>query len=221
MLNDGMSARPLLLVVLSLAVSGAAFGQSRLSAYDRSQGWALLFDGNSLSDWRGYQQSKIPANWQIEDSLLVGREGPALITDLEYTDFEFAFDWKVSEGGHGEIYFHVGEDAATPAQTGPVMQLSGHGDALAGTDGLVAPWRKIPPQFDVWYQARIVVFGNQVEYWLNGEKVSGYTIGTPDWRAAVAASAYRAFADFAQLHSGRIALSGDKVIFRNLKVRSL
>jgi hypothetical protein len=217
-----MTPRPILIACLSLLLVGSAFGQAtRLSAYDRAQGWNLLFDGASLSDWRGYQQSKIPANWQIEDSLLVGRAGPALVTDAEYADFEFAFDWKVSEGGHGEVYFHVNEDAATPDRSGPVMQLSGHGAFLAGTDGLIAPQREIKPQFDVWYQAKLVVFGNQVEYWLNGEKISMFTIGGADWLAAVAASPYKAFADYALLHSGRIALSGDKVIFRNIKVRGL
>lgn len=220
-LNRRMNPRSLLLFASLCICPGLMQADVvKLSAQERSQGWHLLFDGRSLGDWRGYRQSRMPGNWSLQGSSLAGHSGTALVSEEEFGDFELTFDWKVGEGGHGEVYFHVGEDAADPGETGPVMELSGHGPALGGVGGLTAPLRRITPQFDVWYQARIFVYGQQVEYWLNGEKVADFILDTPEWRKAVAASRYAGLADFGRVRPGRIALSGDGVQFRNIKARS-
>lgn len=213
--------RSSLLVLLLAALTASGAEPVRLTATERSQGWSLLFDGKSLGDWRGYRLSQTPPNWTVENGSLAGREGPALVTAEEYADFELSFDWKVADAGHGEVYFRVGEDGGHPLETGPRMDLAGHGPVLAGADGLVTPSLGVMPQYDVWYQARITVYGNVVEYWLNGEKVTAYTLQSPDWKTAVAGSRYRNWPDFGKLPSGRIALAGAGVMFRNIKVRSL
>lgn len=192
----------------------------KVTAFERSQGWRLLFDGNDVSDWRGYGANKLPANWQVVDGSLVGTNGSALVTAEEFKDFELTFDWKVGEGGHGELYFRVSEDGASPNQTGLQMQLAGHGPALGG-NGLGAPERAVTPQFDVWYRSKIVVFGNVVEHWINGERVHAYTIGSTEWRKAVAGSEFSGARDLGALESGRFALAGERVEFRNIKVRAL
>ncbi len=87
--------------------------------------------------------------------------------------------------------------------------------------GLVAPRRPLAPQFGVWYEARILVCGQQVEYWINGEMIVAYTLDTPAWREAVATSRYRNFPDFSRVRSGRIVLSGDGVFFRHIRIRPL
>ena len=217
-----MKARQLLTCGILLLSSVMVQAETvKLSAVERAQGWRLLFDGESLGDWRGYRESKVPTNWHQAANTLKGDSGNSLVSEQEFGDFEFTFDWKVQAGGHGEVYILVGEDGHTPAESGLVMELSGHGSSLCGTGGLVAPYRKILPQFDVWYQARILVFGQQIEYWLNGEKVVAYTLDTPDWRKLVAASPYRAFADFSKVRPGRIALSGDGVLFHDIRIRTL
>jgi hypothetical protein len=214
---------PRVFVLLAVVATGSALvaaEKPKVTAFERSQGWRLLFDGSDASDWRAYRANKLPANWQVADGSLAGGAGPALVSAEEFGDFELTFDWKVGEGGHGEVLFRVMEDAAEPAQSGLQMQLAGHGAALGG-DGLSAPERAVTPQFDVWYRAKIVVFGNVVEHWINGERVHAYTIDSPDWRKAVAASALAGARDLGQARAGRLALSGEKVEFRNLKVRPL
>lgn len=209
------------LVALFVGVFAAgAEEKAKLNAYERSQGWRLLFDGTDSSEWRGYRAEKLPPNWRIADGSLHGEEGTALVSAEDYADFEFTFDWRVAEGGRGEVLFRVSEDEASPEQTGPVMQLAGHGDTLAG-NGFVPPERALTPQYGVWYRGKIVVFGNQVEHWLNGERVLRYLLDMPDWRQAVSASKYSAYRDFGRLREGRIVLSGHRVEFRNLKVRPL
>lgn len=206
---------------LALAATGFSAEALRLTAYERAQGWRLLFDGKSLSDWRGYRESKVPANWKVVDGHLAGSGGTPLIAEEDYQDFELTFEWKVSEGGVGEVYFHVNEDGKNPEETGPVMQLAGHNGPIGGNGGLTSYWHEVSVQWDTWYQAKIMVFGYQVEYWINGEKVMTYLIDTKEWRAAVAASRYKVFRDYALLRQGRVVLAGSGVTFRAIKVRPL
>jgi hypothetical protein len=51
--------------------------------------------------------------------------------------------------------------------------------------------------------------------------VQNYLLDSPDWRAAVAASAFKAFKEYGQLENGRIVLEGKDVSFRNIKIRAL
>lgn len=213
---------PLLGVLGLLAVipARAADVAPKLTALERSQGWRYLFDGQGLDEWRGYGQNKIPPNWQVvEDSLTTGG-GLALASAAEYKDFELLFDWKVSAGGRASVYYRVDEDVKQPENAGLVMELAG-GSGIAGNGGLTEPWRNITLQPDVWYRAKIVVFGNQVEHWINGDRVLVYLIDGPDWRKAVAASRYKALRDYGLLRQGRIVFDGKGAVFRNIKARSL
>src|SRR5262245_8805672 len=96
-----------------------------LTALERSQRWRYLFDGESVSDWRGYRQNKVPANWQVADGSLTGGEGVALATTQDFKDFEIVFDWKVAEGGRAEVFYRADEDVAAVEDSGLVMQLAG------------------------------------------------------------------------------------------------
>ena len=43
----------------------AAPEKPKITAIERSQGWRLIFDGESLSDWRSYGRNKVSANWTV------------------------------------------------------------------------------------------------------------------------------------------------------------
>jgi len=62
-----------------------------------------------------------------------------------------------------------------------------------------------------------------VEHWLNGVKVVEYDLGSPDFKARVAASKFKQWPQFATGKSGAIALQchGDDVAFKNLKIKVL
>lgn len=214
---------PLLSVIGVLLVGEVNAGDAapRLTALERSQGWRYLFDGHSLDDWRGYRQNKIPPNWQVVDDSLTTGGGTALVTSESFRDFELLFDWKVSAGGEAMVYYRADEDVRSPEECGPVMQLAGDGAVMAGNGGLSEPWRTITLQPDVWYRAKISVFGNQVEHWINGDRVLVYVLDSADWRSALGGSRYQALRDYGLLREGRIVLDGKGAIFRNIKVRAL
>jgi hypothetical protein len=120
-----------------------------------------------------------------------------------------------------------------PYMTGPEYQLlddAGHPDAKAGKDGnhrAGALYDVYPPSSFVvkpageWNTTRLVLDGNKVEHWLNGEKVVEAEIGSEDWNQRVAASKWKSAAEYAKHPKGHIDLQdhGDKVEFRNIKLR--
>ena len=209
------------ILALILAAPPGAAEPVKLTAYERAQGWRLLFDGQSLDDWRGYHQNKIPPNWRIAEGSLTSGGGAALVSNDDFMDFELQFDWKVSAGGSASVYFHADDDATESASSGPVMQLAGDGAVMAGNGGLTKPWRDITLQPDVWYRAKISVFGYHAEYWINGDRVASYVIDSPEWRAALAGSAFKSIREYGLRRTGRIVLDGSGVIFRNIKIRAL
>jgi len=204
-----------------LASQLQAADMPKLTAYERSQGWRFLFDGQSLTDWRGYQMSKLPPNWQVVDTYLVGEEGKALVTTTYFKDFEIVFDWKVAPGGIAAVCFRSEDDTASPADAGPIMQLAGEGITMAGNGGFNEPWRQITLQPNVWYRAKLVVYGNQVEHWINGDRLLSYLIDSADWRTAVANSHYKTLRDYGLLREGRIILTGRGVTFHSIRIREL
>lgn len=206
---------------LLLAAQTRAADVPTLTAYERSQGWRFLFDGQSLSDWRGYQMSKMPPNWQVSDTHLVGVEGKAIVTTTYFKDFEIVFDWKVVAGGSAAICFRAEDDTPSPTDAGPIMQLAGEGITMAGNGGFNEPWRQITLQPDVWYRTKLVVYGNQVEHWINGDRLLSYLIDSPDWRTAVANSPYKSLRDYGLLRQGRIILMGRGVMFHSIRIREL
>lgn len=208
------------LIGLVAAMQLAAGEKQKITAVERSQGWRLLFDGESLSDWRGYRLNKVPANWTVADDWVTNSGGPGLVTEEDFKDFELQFDWKVAEGGTAEAYLRVDEDGPGPEETGLLVELSG-GTAMGGNGGLTKPWREITPQQGLWYRAKITIYGNQVEHWINGDRVLSCLVDSPEWRAAVAASRFKGFRDYGKLRSGRIVLTGRGASFRNIKIRAL
>lgn len=127
-----------------------------LSAEEKQQGWRLLFDGNSISPWRGYRADDNDSDtgwaskWSIEDqalklngsggsyfqlvlAYLLGRPSADLIYAVEkFSEFELSIDWKISANGNSGIFYLVADEQHTyPWETGPEMQVldnNGHAD---------------------------------------------------------------------------------------------
>ncbi len=208
-----------------------------LSPVERKAGWQLLFDGKTLTGWRGYKKPEIGAAWKAVDGALTldGPGGGDIMTDQEFSDFELTLDWKISEGGNSGLMYRVGATDAPPYVTGPEYQLlddERHPDAKLGRDGN----RKSGSLYDVlpaaknvvkaageWNAAKVLCKGKHIEHWLNGTRVVQTDLGSPDWNQRVAASKWKPHPEFGTLTTGRIDLQdhGNKVEFRNIKIRSL
>jgi hypothetical protein len=210
-----------------------------LSRSEKAAGWQLLFDGQAISQWRGYQKDKVPEAWAVEDGAmaLVGKGGGDLVTLQQYENFELVLDWKISEGGNSGVFFNVVEDPKLRYTwlTGPEVQIIDdlrHPDAKQGKNNnrqagtnydlmpLATPAVKPVGEYNTM---RVVVNKGHVQHWLNGKKVVDYQLWTPEWEALVKGSKFASMPRYGQAKSGYIALQdhGDKVWFKNIRIRPL
>jgi hypothetical protein len=210
---------------------------NQLSPEEQKAGWTLLFDGKTTRNWHLFSKPGIMnPQWKVEDGTLTltGKGGGDIVTDLEYTDFEFQVDWKISVNGNSGIFFRVSEDTLYKAvwHTGPEMQIlddQGHQDGKFPTHRAGAnydlteslhPLEKKPGE---WNTAHIKVEKGHVTYTLNGHKTAEYQIDSPEWLDMVAKSKFKNLPGYGRMKKGRIALQdhGDQVWFRNIKIRPI
>jgi hypothetical protein len=220
----------------STAESEAAIQVNTLTERERAEGWALLFDGNSLEGWRGIGIPGIPeGHWVIEDGVIkkvpggeVPRQadgqptqGGDLMTAGTFEDFELRLEWKISPAGNSGVKYNISEEislAIPPPQAAigfeyQILDDAGHPDAANGpnrTTGalydLIPPGAKTLKPVGEFNEARILFRGGHGEHWLNGAKVLEFDLGTPDMNERLAASKYWDIADFAKKRRGHIVL---------------
>lgn len=203
-----------------------------LGEAEKRAGFRLLFDGKSLSQWRGFKRETPPAGWMAsrgELQYLTGIEGGDLMTREMFGDFELRLDWRISEGGNSGIIWRATEDRDTPWMTGPEMQIIDDGENpnpffSSGSDYELheAKPELVRPQGD-WNEIRLVAKGKNIQYWMNGVKTIEYTIGSDDWKARLARSKFNSMPGFAMNERGHIALQdhGHRVSYRNIRIRPL
>ena len=218
------------LVVLACAGPAMA-ADNTLTAAEQAAGWKLLFDGKSLEAWRGFKAEAPDAGWRIED----GAFGPDpkasrdLLSRDQFGSFELSFDWKISPKGNSGVMYHVTEAGGDTYHSGPEYQVldNSRGERPLQRAGalydLYAPTEDATKPVGEFNQSRLIVNGSTVEHWLNGKKVAAYDLSSPEFKAKVAASKFKAWPEFAASPSGHIAIQnhGDPVWYRNVKVRAL
>ncbi|MES2570164.1 MAG: DUF1080 domain-containing protein, partial [Verrucomicrobiota bacterium] len=74
-----------------------------------------------------------------------------------------------------------------------------------------------------WNEGRLVVQGNHIEHWINGEKVLEYDLESPALQKAMSASQAKLPLGFGRKLKAPIMLldQGEDVAFRNLKIRQI
>lgn len=234
-------ASPLLTSTSSRAAAAAAIGQAAapntLSAADTAAGWTLLFDGKTTQGWRGFRKDAFPtAGWVVEDGTLksLGQKGGDILTTRTFDDFDLSWEWKLSPKGNSGVKYFVDEkrgnaggaigheyqtidDANYTAMSLTALQKTGaFYDVLPPTKAAARP-------VGTFNTSRIVVQGNLVEHWLNGDLVLKYDVTSPEVAAGVAASKFKDVKGFADKIPTPILLQDhDTVVwFRNIKIREL
>lgn len=221
-------------LILACTAAFASAAENQLSPADKSAGWTLLFDGQSLQGWRGYA-GKAVAGWEAKDGTLhviPGVKGTELITERKFKDFEFSWEWKIAEAGNNGVKYFVTEARTkSPGHEYQMLDDEKHPDGKIGPTRQTASFYDVlPPAADkpyrkpgAWNQSRIVVRGNTVEHWLNGRNVLTYVLGSDAVKAGLAKSKFSKEAGFGDKIEGHLMLTyhHDECWYRNLKVREL
>ena len=213
-----------------------------LSDREKSEGWALLFDGKTTNGWRGALKDAMPEHgWLVKDGVLEiqpkneGGGGGDIVSVEQYADFDLVFDFKLSEGANSGLKYYVTENVYGKGALGleyQVLDDKNHPDAKMGRDGN----RTLSSLYDIkaskglrfngigeWNTGRVVAKNNHIEHWLNNIKVLEYERGGAEYKALVAESKFNKMKDFGEAPEGHILLQdhNDKVWFRNIKIRKL
>jgi hypothetical protein len=196
--------------------------------------WQTLFDGKILNTFRGWKSQGMPAGWHVVDGALV-KEGEVdeLVTRQEYGDFELELEWKIGKEGNSGVFYRATREYDHIYWSGPEYQLLDDANAPDGRSqltatasafGLYASPAGIVKPFGEWNRTRIVVKGEHVEHWLNGQLAVAYDLESPDWQAKVAASKFAKFPHYGLAKRGYIGIQGDHpgaLALRHVRIREL
>jgi hypothetical protein len=143
-----------------------------------------------------------------------------------FKDFEITFEWKISEAGNSGIKYRTRGSLGLEYQ---VLDDLKHRDnknpthrAASLYELVAAPDSKPLNNVGEWNKGRIVAKGNQIEHWLNGEKVVEVIWGTDDWKQRFQKSKYHKNEGFGSW-DGPILLQdhNDPAWYRNMKIKRL
>lgn len=217
-----------------------------LTENEKAKGWTLLFDGQSTKGWRNFGKQTIGSSWKVVDGTLMldakqrddggwqAADGGDIITDGEYENYELRLEWKIAPCGNSGIIYNVveSEEYDYVWHTGPEMQIldnTCHPDAKIEThragdlyDMIECKYLTVKPAGS-WNKVRLKVNNGKTEHWLNGRKVVEFEMFSPEWERMIANSKFKDMPAFGKSRKGHIALQdhGDRVWFRNIKIREL
>ena len=222
-----------------------------LTESEKAAGWRLLWDGKTTEGWRSARADTFPTKgWKISDGLLIehgssddgDKDGGDIVTRERFSSFELLADFKITPGANSGIKYFVqsNRDPNSQSDVRPtvgcefqILDDERHPDAKLGRDGnrklgalydlLPASSDKKPIAIGKWNTARIIVRGNHVEHWLNGQQVLAYDRDSTAFRASLDQSKFKDVAGFGTWPDGHILLQdhGNQVSYRNLKLRAL
>ena len=198
-----------------------------VSVHGKSKNDSNLFSSDDFSQWTKVNGKPVGSGWIIKNGVVHrNARGGDIITKEKFKDFELTFEWKISEAGNSGIKYRTRGSLGLEYQ---VLDDQKHRDnknpthrAASLYELVAAPDSKPLKKVGEWNKGRILAKGNQIEHWLNGEKVVEITWGTDDWKKKFQKSKYRKNEGFGSWE-GPILLQDhmDPVWFRNLMIKRL
>lgn len=238
-----------IVLLVFISVGNTAIGQTKnsvdngldnsLTKQEVKEGWKLLWDGKTTTGWRGFKTSAFPeTGWEIKDGILTvnpyldkAKSGGDIFTIETYKNFELTVDFLFTPGANSGIKYFIDGKSNVGCEY-QILDDKLHPDAKKGINGnrtlaglydLITPKSKIDNGPDKWNTAKIIINGNHVEHWLNGQLTVSYERGDAAWKALVATSKFKEKANYGEAVEGHILIQDhkNKVSFKNFKIRIL
>jgi len=217
---------------------------NKLSPGEKSEGWKLLFDGETTNGWHSFNKKEAGSAWLVKEGELfldtTKKEGwqtaggGDLTSEKSYSNFHLKLEWKIAEAGNSGIIFFVQEDGKHDYSwlTGPEMQIvdnENHDDGklikhqAGDLYDLISCYQKTVKPAGEWNLAEIISDDSNLTLKLNGVKVISKKMWGATWIKLVKGSKFKDMPDFGKFQSGKIALQdhGNMVSFRNIKIKEL
>jgi hypothetical protein len=205
---------------------------NQLTNAERAAGWRLLFDGKTLTGWRGLGYDTVPsAHWVVVDGTIKKiasgnvpklpdgqpAQGGDLMTVDVFGDFELSWEWRVTTGANSGVKYNVSEElsmreAPNHAALGFEYQMlddDRHPDGKLPTHRAGALYDLVAPNdlkhlkpVGEWNQSRVIFRGNHGEHWLNGERIVVFELGNQHMDSLLAASKFHTLPWFGERRQG-------------------
>jgi hypothetical protein len=217
--------------------------QNSLTPAEIEAGWQLLFDGKTTSGWHLYNEGKIKSAWNVINGELICDpntekvERGDLVSDQIFTNYDFSFEWKISEAGNSGVFINVQEASEFPTAwtTGPEYQLLDNANMpkeylqdekhSAGCVYSLSPLlNEVQPKSSgQWNQSRILQQNGVITFWLNGIETGHEDMKTDRWKQLIAGSKLGNFPSFGKAIQGKIAFQdwSKGVALRNIKIKEI
>lgn len=175
-----------------------------LAEMPAGDGFVSIFNGKDLSGWKGLVENPIARGkmdaktlakaqakaddnmrkgWSVKDGLLVfNGSGDNLCTDKKYADFEMLVDWKITPQGDAGIYLRGSPQVQIwdTSRTDVGAQV-GSGGLYNNQKHESKPLKLADNAIGEWNHFRIIMKGDRVTVYLNGELVTDNTILENYW----------------------------------------
>lgn len=146
---------------------------NKLSEEEISDGWILLFDGETLFGWETHGN----CTWKVADGALMCDTGTDgwLGTKTEFTNFILRLQYRISANGNSGIFFRA-DKGPQPWVTGYEMQIWDE-DTNNPTGSIYNvlkakhPGGKLVTAVEKWQDVEVVASGEHLTVTLNGHKV--------------------------------------------------
>ena len=205
----------------------ATAGLTACASLDREAGFTSLFDGKSLAGWQLLGAKG--AGYGVKDGILYcARDGGGnLLSEREYSDFIFRFDFKLESGSNNGVAVRAPLSAGPLAYTGIEIQILDdthpkyanlkptqyHGSVYQ----IAAARRGALRPVGQWNEEEIYCRGRQIRVTVNGQVIVDTDLGTVTDRETI------------EKHPGMMRPKGhigflghnDYVEFRNLRLKEL
>ncbi|MGE5419809.1 MAG: DUF1080 domain-containing protein, partial [Chloroflexota bacterium] len=158
------------------------------------EGFKPLFNGKDLTGWKGLVDDpikrskmkpaelakrqaeadrKVPENWTVKDGCIwFNGRGNNLCTIDQYADFEMLADWKITKEGDSGIYLRgTPQVQIWDTSRTEVGAQVGSGGLYNNQKNPSKPLKVADNPVGEWNTFRIVMVGEKVSVWLNGELV--------------------------------------------------
>ena len=223
------------ILTITLLLSSTVFAaDNQLTKEEKAEGWQLLFDGQSISEWRNYQKPDLSSQWVVNSGVmqLTGHGGGDILTRKSFKNYDLKLDWKISQVGNSGIFILVDESGKHIYSHAPEVQIldnERHADNkiashLSGSlyDLVASPKAAHKPAGE-WNHIRIYLKDLKLQVWQNQIKTLDIIIGSERWKRLVSDSKFASWQGFGTNHSGHIGLQdhGDPVYFKNIKIKEL